>query len=258
MPWRYGFSAILMVNRPFSIPRACDRREKALGIEIYNCFDYLRMRLHWNGCGLILHEFCHLIHQHALDGGLGNGVVKAAFRAAESSGKYESVLRRDWAGKSEDRDMAYAMVDHKEFFAEMSVTYFADGYRRLASESGTAMECCSPPIQEPITLTRLQKTGAAPAICSRQDLTPFDRLHHFWSDLFVLPSHQFPHCNKFYPFTRGQLKKFDPETAETMDQLWHDIAQWDDPQAQSRLCSAPCWKRPLPRTMDSVSDIMDL
>lgn len=72
---------------------ARDKPEKAAGIEIYNCFDYQVMRLHWNGCGLLLHEFCHLIHQFALPDGLENATVIDAFEKATNSGLYDNTLR---------------------------------------------------------------------------------------------------------------------------------------------------------------------
>ena len=85
------------------------------------CFDFERMRLHWNGCGLILHEFCHLIHQFCL--GLDCEKVEELYTEACTSGRYDKTLRRDWAGRNEDWDMAYALVDFKEFFAEMTESY---------------------------------------------------------------------------------------------------------------------------------------
>ena len=91
--------------------RARDRPDKTLGIEIYNCFDYRRMRLHWNGCGLILHELCHLIHQVVLPDGLDNAKVQALFEQARASGLYNRTLRRDWAGMPVCHDMAYAVSD---------------------------------------------------------------------------------------------------------------------------------------------------
>ena len=82
---------------------AHDRPEKARGIEIYSCYDFERMRLHWNGCGLLLHEICHLIHQFCL--GLDSPQVQNLYEQARTSGLYENVLRRDWAGCTEDSDM---------------------------------------------------------------------------------------------------------------------------------------------------------
>ena len=70
-----------------------DIPDKALGIEIYNCNEYLQNRDHWNGCGLLLHEFCHLIHQIVLPQGLENEHVKMMYKMAIESGKYEEVLR---------------------------------------------------------------------------------------------------------------------------------------------------------------------
>lgn len=140
----------LTTSFPSLFPRARDRPEKKLGIEIYNCIDYQRMRFHWNGCGLILHELSHLIHQLILPDGLENIAVKEAFACAKASEKYEQVLRRDWAGKEIDCDLAYAMVDHREFFAEMSVTYLSSrGYRELDHAIHSKMIKASPPIVAP-------------------------------------------------------------------------------------------------------------
>ena len=71
------------------------------------------MRLHWNGAGLILHELFHLIHQLVLPYGLDNVLVKEIFHATKRNGRYEAVLRRDWAGNECEVDMAYCMVNHK-------------------------------------------------------------------------------------------------------------------------------------------------
>ena len=79
--------------------------DKARGIEIYSCFDFERMRLHWNGCGLLLHELCHLIHQFAVPNGLANSKIIDLYHSAKESGLYDEVLRRDWAGLEEETDM---------------------------------------------------------------------------------------------------------------------------------------------------------
>jgi hypothetical protein len=70
-----------------------DLPQKTLGIEIYNCIEYKRNRLYWNGCGLILHELCHLIHQLVLPDGLHNHQIKNSYECAMRTGKYEEVLR---------------------------------------------------------------------------------------------------------------------------------------------------------------------
>ncbi|GKZ01410.1 hypothetical protein MPSEU_001091800 [Mayamaea pseudoterrestris] len=86
-------------HHPGWLAWAHDRLDKTYEIEIYNCYDYRRMRLHWNGCGLVLHELCHLIHQFALADGLENKPVMEAYETARASGLYANVRRRDWAGK---------------------------------------------------------------------------------------------------------------------------------------------------------------
>ena len=70
LSWILVFHNLLSVPSIYYIPSANDIPDKARGIEIYNSFEYERMRLHWNGCGLLLHELCHLIHQLALVQGL--------------------------------------------------------------------------------------------------------------------------------------------------------------------------------------------
>ena len=43
------------------------------------------------------------------------------------------------------------------------------------------------------------------------------------------------HCNKFYPFTRGQLQYYDPDLFDGIQNLWREIAQLGDPYASVRL-----------------------
>lgn len=195
-----------------------DNPDKTLGIEIYSVSDYLRMRNHWNGFGLILHEFCHLIHQVIL--GLGCPTVIDLYHCAEQSGKYRSVLRRDWAGKAQQCDLAYCMVDHKEFFAEMSVTFLARCYRDLDAKDSQSMVDCCPPLTEPNVLTRLG--------IQKQPLTLFERLREWIRG----PSH----CNKFYPFTNGQLQHYDPDVYREMETLWSQIEAWRDPESMQTCC----------------------
>lgn len=152
-----------------------------MGIEIYHAADFCRMRQHWNGCGLLLHEFCHIIHQVVL--GLQNQRVIDLYHDARRSGRYERALRRDWAGKEVDHDMHYCMVDHKEFFAEMSVTYWSRGYQDLDQADPSQMETCCPPIMEPTVRQRIDDTMKG------RVLDPVTRADG--------------HCNKFQPFTAG-------------------------------------------------------
>ena len=69
-----------------------------------------------------LHELAHAYHDRVLD--FDESQIIAAYESAKSSGKYDDVERRDAAGRV-FRDKAYAMVDHKEYFAETSEAFFA-------------------------------------------------------------------------------------------------------------------------------------
>jgi hypothetical protein len=257
MGWRKTVSSILsacIINSSLSFvstvlltayttaPRARDRPEKALGIEIYNALDYIRMRNHWNGCGLILHELCHLIHQQVL--GLDCTRVKNMHARAVQSGKYSCVLRRDWAGKldGEDTDLAYCTVDYKEFFAEMSVTYWANGYRELDEASSDKMEACTPPITEPSVLARF---GRHHEIGDAVGDTYLKSDVLIWvaaiASNFLPRKTQLPHCNKFYPFTKGQMRHHDSALSTEMESIWNEIAMWEDTKDDSACCSG-CWK----------------
>jgi len=212
-----------------------DKPEKVNGIEIYNCNEYLTMRLHWNGCGLILHELCHVVHQHCLVNGLENHRVKEAYLRAEETGLYEQVLRRDCAGKTCDADAAYASLNEREFFAELSVAYWASGYSEYDEAKHSKMTEASPPIIEPGVVERVQATDS------------FDEYHQFpQNELSVLP-----HCNKFYPFTQGQLRHYDRETYHVLERIWSDIASGSEKEGwrvRKRCC---CWfLSPIPTAHD--------
>lgn len=68
-----------------------------------------------------LHELAHAYHDRVL--GFDQPEVIAAYEQAKASGKYERVLRRDGKGK-EQYDRAYALTDHKEYFAEATEAFF--------------------------------------------------------------------------------------------------------------------------------------
>jgi hypothetical protein len=239
---------------------ARDIPDKSRGIEIYSSSDFLRMRLHWNGCGLLLHELCHIIHQFALNDGINNDSVKEVFEGAKKSGLYDQTLRRDWAGFDDDCDMAYCLVDHKEFFSELSVTYLSDGYHELDEKDKTVMEDCCPPLLQPYVADRvLESHGIS---------EPLEEMKGCWS--WGLSSRRKPklrlvdpifqetalarscldvvHCNKNYPFTRGQLRYHDPVAYSAMREIWRKIAQWDDLGDEDRFCGASkginkcCWR----------------
>ena len=226
------------------------------GIEIYDCRDYQQMRLHWNGAGLLCHEFCHLIHQFALKDGLRNLKILHTYLAAKSSGRYDKTLRRDWAGQECDSDLAYAMVDHKEFWSEFSTTYLCDSYKHLDKGDKTKIDCCSPPYlephvaervrQRPLQITLPEARGSLRGIPKRQ-ITPSHSSRHneekkhpalrflqfliqLWKPNIDLRRRSFPPCNKFYPFTRGQFREHDIETYQVIRDLWREIEIWEDPE----------------------------
>ncbi|KAL9180093.1 hypothetical protein ACHAXT_008063 [Thalassiosira profunda] len=205
-----------------------DRQEKEESIEIYNAAEYQRMRLHYQSYGLLLHEFCHIVHQKALPGGLYNSTVVDIHRIAKESGKYAKVLRRDWALKEVDTDMAYAIVDHKEFFAEISVSFLADFYHERDHGAGAAtsmsMATCSPPFVSLAVIERMRQQSekgsqsSCSGLCRAMSLRRGGRI--------------IPHCSKFFPFTKGQLRRYDPRVYKCFVKLWQCIEGWEDPVGQ--------------------------
>jgi hypothetical protein len=194
-----------------------DDQAKVNSIEIYNAAEYQKMRLHYNGSGLILHEMCHIIHQHVLPGGLGNAMVIEIHEISERSGKYAKVLRRDWALRDVDTDMAYCIVNHKEFFAEISVAFLADFYQDIGAGT-TVMVKCSPPFLSQVIIERVrqqQSSEGRTRSCMGVTRRP--------SGIMVLP-----HCSKFFPFTRGQLRRYDPRVFKCFVRLWQFIENWED------------------------------
>ena len=65
----------------------------------------------------VLHELAHAYHDRVL--GFDDPKIKAAWKQAKDSGRYDAVLLID--GRNTRH---YALTDQKEFFAEMSESYF--------------------------------------------------------------------------------------------------------------------------------------
>jgi len=206
--------------------------------------------LHWNGCGLMLHEFCHLIHNVVLPDGLDNKLVIDVYEQTLSKGKYEKTIRRDWAGRKIDYDKAYALVNRMEFFAEMSVTYFSQSYPELNNKDMEMSKCC-PPFLHPKIIEEYHKKfceqsfkgnstitkGDLKRLCGKHFLNDNDDDNNLWEAFLKAlsniggcrnTSQRMPHCNKFYPFTRGQLKEFDPELFDSLTNIWSHILDWED------------------------------
>jgi dipeptidyl-peptidase 4 len=70
---------------------------------------------------LVLHELAHAFHDRVL--GFERDAIKLAYKHAQSTGRYHSVQRQDSEGRL-TRDKAYAMVNHKEYFAETTEAFF--------------------------------------------------------------------------------------------------------------------------------------
>ncbi|MGA0133736.1 MAG: hypothetical protein ACO3ND_05220 [Opitutales bacterium] len=71
---------------------------------------------------LTLHELAHGYHDRTL--GFEHPGVLEAFREAEKAGTYASVARRDWQGKETKGVRAYALTNHREYFAETTEAFF--------------------------------------------------------------------------------------------------------------------------------------
>ena len=159
--------------------------------------------------------------------------------------------------------IAYATVDHKEFFAEMSVAYLCNGYTSLDTANHSFMEDCSPPLLHPTATERVLKQHGIedepleepenpcwflwhPKMSAKPKLRLVNPILQEYalgrSCLDVAP------CNKTYPFTKGQLKHFDSELYHAMNELWKEIAMWDDPEDDRTICQSlksvlPSWLR---------------
>lgn len=69
---------------------------------------------------VLLHELAHAYHDRIL--GFDREDIVAAFERARDSGSYEEVER--FNGRETVLDRAYALSDHKEYFAELTEAYF--------------------------------------------------------------------------------------------------------------------------------------
>ncbi|QNN21406.1 metallopeptidase [Planctomycetales bacterium ZRK34] len=89
--------------------------EKTGTIEIANAKNILSWRK--TPINSLLHELFHAYHDQVL--GFDEARIKAAYDVATASGKYDKVMLQNG-----DTVKHYAMTDHKEFFAELSESFF--------------------------------------------------------------------------------------------------------------------------------------
>ena len=90
--------------------------EKAVEITNVSNFAFENRRMPY----VMLHELAHAYHDRVL--GFDEPAVIAAFEAARESGGYEKVKR--FNGRTTVIDKAYALSNHKEYFAESTEAYF--------------------------------------------------------------------------------------------------------------------------------------
>ncbi|MEI6870876.1 MAG: hypothetical protein WCL08_01205 [Verrucomicrobiota bacterium] len=72
----------------------------------------------------ILHELAHAYHDRVLEGGMRNVEIVAAYERAKASGRYEKVERVNGGNRPHTFELAYAMTNPREYFAETSEAYF--------------------------------------------------------------------------------------------------------------------------------------
>ncbi|MDF1657524.1 MAG: hypothetical protein P1U58_07920 [Verrucomicrobiales bacterium] len=90
----------------------------AKGIEFTNVkiFPFENRRMPY----VLLHELCHAYHDQVL--GFDQKEIIAAYEMAKQAGGYEEVQRFD--GKKTVTGRAYALENHREYFAEITEAYF--------------------------------------------------------------------------------------------------------------------------------------
>ena len=72
-----------------------------------------------------LHELAHAYHDRILPVGFENAEIKAAYRNAKNSGRYDKVERWFGNGRPNTRERAYAMTNPMEYFAETTEAFFS-------------------------------------------------------------------------------------------------------------------------------------
>lgn len=103
--------------------------DKAKCVEVANARNFLTWTLDqpW----MVLHELAHGYHHQFLDGGYGNAEIRAAFRRAMETKRYDAV--QQIRGRTE---RAYAAKNPMEYFAETTEAFFGtnDFYPFIRSE----------------------------------------------------------------------------------------------------------------------------
>ena len=90
--------------------------EKAKAVELSSAKGFLRSSLHGQPY-VMLHELAHAYHDQHLS--FDHKAIIDSFKKAETAGNYDKVMHINGRTKR-----AYAMTDHKEYFAEATEAYF--------------------------------------------------------------------------------------------------------------------------------------
>ncbi len=72
----------------------------------------------------VLHELAHSYHDRVL--GFDNAEIIAAYERAKANKSYDAIARHRTDGKPDTIERAYAMTNHKEYFAETTEAFFGE------------------------------------------------------------------------------------------------------------------------------------
>lgn len=125
--------------------------------------------------------------------------------------------------------MAYATINHKEFFSELSVAFLSDHYKYLekhVKEDGII--ACSPPALDAIVVQRISHDYTSYTNSTLYTI-PHASAHDKWWQRMVKRRHGVDCCNKFFPFVRCQLRSYDRPTYSRLEALWGEVDAWKDP-----------------------------
>ncbi len=95
--------------------------EKIRSIDISNINNFIDWQIRVQPY-MVLHELAHAYHEREFK--YDNQIITKAFNHAQSNNLYRNVLKNVDGTKYEYQDTAYALVNHMEYFAEITEAYF--------------------------------------------------------------------------------------------------------------------------------------
>ena len=87
------------------------------------------------------------------------------------------------------------------------------------------MARCSPPFVSAAVIERIEMSSGNGSNSNYQIMKETHRV--------------LPHCSKFFPFTKGQLRLYDPRVYRCFEKLWRYIESWED--KDKRRCESCVW-----------------